>query len=251
MSTDLADRELADFWTSYVESPWRGTRYLLRHPVRLGRAVLACLRLPVVDASPSAGPGGRAIRATLDTRGPLRAPARLLGSALLAVPADPRDHVTGHRAQTLRRKIRSAERAGVTYRAVTDPEERLRLLALANHVEQNHPDVTHRVTTPDNDDLLDHDLWFLAEDRDRTPLLLSVTPVDGQLATLRYFRTLGSGPAFSDSRYLMTHALVTELSARGVRWLIDTEPPGAQKNGLRHFQRMVGFRYYRIRLGRG
>ena len=35
-----------------------------------------------------------------------------------------------------------------------------------------------------------------------------------------------------------------------MRWLIDTEPPGAQRNGLRHFQRMVGFRYGRVRLRR-
>ncbi|GAB3249006.1 hypothetical protein [Nocardioides dilutus] len=248
MSTDPADRELADFWTSYVESPWRGPRYLLRHPLRLWGAVRATLRLPVVEARPSDIPGGRAIRATLDARGPLRVPARLLGSAMLAVPDDPRDHVTGRRAQTLRRKIRAAERAGVTCRSVTDADERLRLLALANRAEQNHPDDTHRVATPDNDDLLDHDLWLVAVDGDGEPLLLSVTPVDGELATLRYFRTLGRSTVHSDSRYLMTHALVAELSRRGVRWLIDTEPPGAQKNGLRHFQRMVGFRYGRVRL---
>jgi hypothetical protein len=48
----------------------------------------------------------------------------------------------------------------------------------------------------------------------------------------------------------MTHALVAELSRRGVRWLLDTEAPGAQTNGLRHFQRMVGFRYVRVRLQR-
>ena len=251
MSPDPAERELADFWTSYVESPWRGPRYLLRHPVRLWRAVRATLRLPVVDARPSDGPGGRAIRSTLDVRGPFGAPARVLGSAMLAVPADPRDHVTGSSAQTLRRKIRAAEKAGVTHRPVTDPDERRRLLEAANHAERSHPDPTHRVATPDNDDLLGHDLWLMAVDRDGEPLLLSVTPVDGELATLRYFRTLGSGSAHSDSRYLMTHALVGELAPLGVRWLIDTEPPGAQKNGLRHFQRMVGFRYGRVRLRSG
>jgi hypothetical protein len=247
---DPSERELAAFWTAYVESPWRGPRYLLRHPVLMLRAVRATMRLPVVEARPSDRPGGRAIRATLDVRGPLGAPARMLGSAMLEVPADPRDHLVGSSAQTLRRKIRAAEKAGVTHRPVTDPEERRRLLEAANRAEREHPDPTHRVAEPDNDDLLDHDLWLVALASDGEPLLLSVTPVDGELATLRYFRTLGNGPAQSDSRYLMTHVLVGELARCGVRWLIDTEPPGAQKNGLRHFQRMVGFRYCRIRLGR-
>ena len=250
VAPDTSEPQLAEFWTAYVDSPWRGPRYLLRHPVRLWRAVRATRQLPVVEARPSDRPGGRAIRATLSTRGPLGAPARALGTAMLGVPADPQDYVTGSSAQTLRRKIRAAERAGVTWRAVADPDERQRLLKVANEAERHHPDPTYRVADPDNDDLLDHDLWLVAEDRDGEPLLLSVTPVDGELATLRYFRTLGRGTAHSDSRYLMTHALVVELSRLGVRWLIDTEPPGAQKNGLRHFQRMVGFRYGRIRLAR-
>jgi hypothetical protein len=170
---------------------------------------------------------------------------------VLAVPADPAEHVDGRSAQTLRRKIRAAERAGVTWRAVTDPAERRSLLEIANRAEREHADPSYRVEAPSNDDLLDHDLWLVAVDAEGTPILLSVTPVDGDIATLRYFRTLGSGPAHSDSRYLMTHALVTELAQRGVRWLLDTEPPGAQTNGLRHFQRMVGFRYARVRLRHG
>jgi hypothetical protein len=88
----------------------------------------------------------------------------------------------------------------------------------------------------------------VAEDGAGKPLLLAVIPVDGELATLRYFRTLGGGDLYSLSRYFATHALVAELSKRGVRWLLDTEPPGAQKNGVRHFQRMVGFRYVRLRV---
>ena len=139
---------------------------------------------------------------------------------------------------------------GVTVRGVPDIAERLQLVVAADRVERNHPDPAYRVEDPRNFDLLDHDLWLVACDDEGTPLLLSVTPVDGDLATLRYFRTLGTGPAHSDSRYLMTHALVVELSRRGVRWLLDTDPPGSQKNGLRHFQRMVGFRYARVRLHR-
>lgn len=246
---DRSEPALAEFWTSYVDGDMRGPAFAARYPGRLWGAFRAVRSLPVIDARPSSDTaGGRAIRSTLSMRGPLGLPARTMGTAALAVPADPEDHVTGRSAQTLRRKIRAAERAGVTVRSVTDPAERRRLVAQADDAERNHPDPAYRVASPCNSDLLDHDLWLVAFDADGTPLLLSVTPVDGELATLRYFRTLGSGPAHSDSRYLMTHALVAELSRRGVRWLLDTDPPGMQKNGLRHFQRMVGFRYARVRL---
>ncbi|MBJ7357677.1 hypothetical protein [Nocardioides sp.] len=251
MPPDTSEPDLAEFWTSYVDGRRRGAAFAVRHPVRVWRAFRATRRLTVIEAKPTTSPEGTAIRATLETRGPLAAPARLLGTAVLAVPADPAEHVGGRSAQTLRRKIRAAERAGVTWRVVTDPEERRSLLETANSAEREHPDPAYRVVAPRNDDLLDHDLWLVAVDAAGTPILLSVTPVDGEIATLRYFRTLGSGPAHSDSRYLMTHALVTELAHRGVRWLLDTEPPGAQTNGLRHFQRMVGFRYARVRLRRG
>lgn len=250
MPLDTSEPDLAAFWTSYTDGRQRGVPFAVRHPVRVWRAFLGTQRLPVIEAAPSESPAGKAIRTTLSVRGPLAAPARLLGTAVLAVPADPAEHLTGRSAQTLRRKIRAAARAGVTWRAVTDPAERRSLVETANRAEREHVDPDYRVPDPSNEDLLDHDLWLVAVDPDGTPLLLSVTPVDGELATLRYFRTLGSGPAHSDSRYLMTHALVVALAERGVRWLIDTEPPGAQTNGLRHFQRMVGFRYARVRLRR-
>ena len=76
----------------------------------------------------------------------------------------------------------------------------------------------------------------------------SVAPRDGEFATLRYFRTLGAGDAHSDARYLATSALVAELAQHGVRYLLDTATPAEQTNGLRHFQRMVGFRYARVKL---
>jgi hypothetical protein len=245
---DASEPDLAEFWTSYVDGRQRGAAFALRHPVRVWRAFRATRGLQTIEADPSESPEGAAIRGTLSARGPLAAPARLLGMAVLTVPADPADYLEGRSAQTLRRKIRAAERAGVTWRPVTDPAERRSLLETANRAEREHPDPSYRVEAPQNDDLLTHDLWLVALDRDGTPILLSVTPVDGDIGTLRYFRTLGSGPAHSDARYLMTSVLVTELAQRGVRWLLDTEPPGAQTNGLRHFQRMVGFRYARVRL---
>jgi len=207
--------------------------------------------LPVIEASTSSSTsGGRDLAAVLRGRGPLGLPARWFGTAVLEVPKDPDDYLLGRRAQTLRRKIRSAEKLGVRWELVTDPDERVALVARADEAERTHADPRYRLAAPDNGRLLQHDLWIKAVDASGDALLLAVAPTHGDFATLRYFRTLGSSPAHTDSRYLATYALVGELARRGVRYLLDTEPPGAQTNGLRHFQRMLGFRYRRVQLRR-
>lgn len=235
------------FWGAHADAGRPGAVFALRRPRELVRALAAVRRLPQVRVRPSATPGGRAVRSALRARIVLGVPGRLLGSAALGVPEQPGAYLQGRRAQTLRRKVRAAQGAGTVVEPVLDPQERRRLLALVDHHERTHPDPTYRVEVPDNADLLDHDLWLVARDAAGIPLLLSVTPVDGDLAVLRYFRTLGWGPVFSDARYLATAELVARLSERGVRWLLDTEPISAQTSGLRHFQKMVGFEYVRLR----
>ncbi|MEZ0051096.1 O-antigen/teichoic acid export membrane protein [Mycobacterium sp. MAA66] len=243
---ERADRRLAEFWTSYVESGIGRYHYAAWHPLRCLSAIRAIRQLPVVClATPSARPGGVAVQRVLDLRGPGGVPARWLGSAALAVPADAAEYQRGPHARTLRRKIRAADRHGIRCRLVPHAE-RITMVAQCNSAEQRHRQQQYRVRHPHNDDLLQHDLWLVAEDVAGRALLLAVLPVDGDVATLRYFRTLGAGEVYSLSRYVGTQAVVTELSRRGVRWLLDTAPPGAQTNGVRHFQRMVGFRYVRL-----
>lgn len=247
-SDDQAERDLAGFWDAYADAGRPGIRYAVQHPRATWDAVRAVRGLPRLDASPSGSPGGREVRDVLATRVSYGVPARLLGTAVLEVPADPAAYTQGRRAQTLRRKLRAAEKQGLRTRPVTDEEERRALVAAADRAEQAHADPAYRVPDPDNDDLLRHDVWLVAEDRDGRALLLAVAPRDGEFATLRYFRTLGSGEAFSDARYLATVALVEALAAHGVRYLLDTATPPEQTNGLRQFQRMVGFRYAQVRL---
>jgi hypothetical protein len=245
---DESERALAEFWTAYVDGGRGGAGYLLRHWRDSWAAFRAVRRLPVVEARPSDTPGGRAVRRVLAGRAAYGVPSRLLGTAVLEVPASGEDYLLGRRAQTLRRKIRSAERHGLRVRTIDDDHERRTLVEVANHAERHHVDPSYRVPDPSNADLLDHDVWLTVDDADGHPLLLAVAPRDGELATLRYFRTLGAGDAHSDARYLATAALVAELSRHGVRYLLDTATPAEQTNGLRHFQRMVGFRYVRVRL---
>jgi hypothetical protein len=116
--------------------------------------------------------------------------------------------------------------------------------------ERTHPDATYRTRDPGNDDLLDYQLWLVARAADGRPLLLSVTPVDGELAMLRYFRTLGWGEEQSQARYLMTEILVERLVSLGVRYLVDGSNLFWLPDGLRHFQKMMGFHIVRIRVAR-
>ena len=245
---DDSEQRLAAYWDEYVDAGRRGPRHVLVNARQSWRAWTAIRRLPVLEASPSDSAGGRAVRSVLGTRASYCVPGRLLGTAVLEVPPVPADYLAGRRAQTLRRKIRAAQRRGLAVRRVADRAERRALLDLANDAEQKHADPAYRVLTPDNADLLQHDVWLVVESAEGAPLLLSVTPHDGDFAILRYFRTLGSGAAHTDARYLASSALVAELAERGVRYLIDTATPPEQTNGLRHFQRMVGFRYARVRL---
>lgn len=245
-SAEASEQRLSEFCAALVESgaPW--WKYLVRHP-RATRTALGDLRrLPRHEAVLGDNHDGRVIHLTLTRPGPARQPAGATGVAVLDIPADPADYTDGASKQTLRRKARSAVRGGATWRPVDDPAERRALLELAHAAEIAHADAQYRSERPAIDDLLGHDLWLGAFAEDGSPLMLSVTPHDGDWAHLRYFRTLGSSPLHSDVRYLMTQALVETLAPLGVRHVVDGVHPIDLPNGLRHFQRMVGFRLARV-----
>jgi hypothetical protein len=247
---------LAGFLTDYVsdreehaaDGSGHALRFAARNPVSTAAAVVAVLRLPLLPARLGSGPAADVLRSTLRTRHLGGLPVAATGVAVLDVPADPAEYVLGAHRQTLRRKVRAAQKKGVGWRTVDDPAERRALVERANAAEQAHEDTQYRVDAPDNADLLAHDLWLVATDADGEPIMLSVTPVDGEWGLLRYFRTLGSSPAHSDARYLLMPVLVEQLAARGVRHLTDSTPPPQLSNGLRHFQRMVGYRYARVKV---
>jgi hypothetical protein len=240
------EKTLSEFYADYVTSGAGSFAYLLGHPVATIATVIAIGRLPIRQAVLPRTLSGRTIHSTLTRPGPLRTPFGVTGVAVLDVPADAAEYSLGAERQTLRRKVRAATKSGVTWRPVDDQAERRALLALANKAETEHADEEYRNAAPDNSDLLDHDLWLAAFAADGRPLLLSVTPTAGEWGQLRYFRTLGSGHEYSDCRYLMTQALVETLSGRGVRHLMEGTHPAELPNGLRHFQRMVGFRLARV-----
>jgi hypothetical protein len=246
-----AEPALARYYSEYRRSGHGAGAFVLRHPLASLIALVATVRLTSRTARLSAGVGGVAIHRALSRPALFTAPLGLTGVSVLTVPQDPQVYTRGPRKQTLRRRLRAAQRRGITFRPIDDPAERRALLLLADRAERSHPDPRYRIDRPDNEDLLDHDLWLAAFSAQGDPLLLAVTPTDGQWALLRYFRTLGRGPEHSDSRYLMSVALVRALAGRGIRHLVDEWHPGEIPEGLREFQRMVGFRIMRVVPRRG
>lgn len=245
------------YFEDYVDRGKPGYIYVVRHPFKSLGALIALSRLPCLHVAPSSvGAEGAAIRALLSPRAtallsPRSMLTRAMGFATAAVrlPFEPGQYSLGASKQTLRRKARRARMLGVRWAEVTDLQERLDLLKFAEECERTHPSVTCRNPDPYIRSLLSYRLWLAAYSAEGSPLLLSVTPVEGELAALAYFRTLGSGKEQSNARYLMTEVLVEHLVERGVRYLLDGGSL-AIPNGIRHFQRMVGFRIYRIRIVR-
>lgn len=233
----------------YIDSGKPLGFYIVRHFSRSVDAFIALRRVPCYKIVPSARPEGAAIRARILRHSAL---ARITGltTAVLTLPRDPSQYLAGAPKRTLRKKMHKARRLGLSWAQVNDPQRRRSLLKLANECERNHPDVAYRIANPDNHDLLRHPLWLTAFSADGRPLLLCVVIIDHQLAMLCYFRTLGSGPEQSTARYFMTEVLAEQLIRRGVRYLFDDTSPFRLNNGLRHFQRMVGFRIARVHIAR-
>lgn len=247
MAIDESEKMLSRYFDDYVSSGKPGISHVLRTPHHSFSALIALYRQPLIRATLTDTVEGVAIREYMTRRSSLGRTVVHSATSLLVLPENPIDYSLGAARQTLRRKARKALKSGVHWKEVDDAEERQTLVNLARESEQNHPLEDYRESTPDNTDLLNYGLWLVAYSQDDCPLLLSVTPIDGEWALLRYFRTLGGGgDEHSNARYLMTQVLVERLIKAGVRYLADMSSPVGLPNGLRHFQRMLGFRIVRV-----
>ena len=241
---------MSGYFRDFLDSGRQRHVYVLMHPVRSLRTLTTLYRLPCLHlCPPSPGSEGAIIWEILPQHS-MRLPGIGFVMSALRLPPEPGQYSLGASKQTLRRKIRKAERAGIYWTEIQDTQDRLELLKLADDRERTHPDEKYQNHNPDNSDLLSYGLWLAAYSAEGRPLLLSVTPVDGDFAYLRYFRTLGDGEEESNARYLMTDVLAENLVSRRVRYLLDCASPAWQYEGLRHFQRMIGYEIVRIRFGR-
>ena len=248
VSVEEREAAVSSYFEQYVDSGSHRWRHVLRHPVQSVRALNHLMRLPELTAELTTSPDGEAIWEGLvrGERPIVHTPVHGLVSVLV-LPDRPEDYSLGRQRQTLRRKCRAAEKLGVRWAAVGEGPERERLADLANTRDRTHPRDEFRNLDGDNRLLMVHPLWLAAFADDGRPLLVSVTPTDGQWAILQYFRTLEDSQEASDARYLMTRVLAEELIRRRVRYLADNSSPMGIQNGLRHFQRMLGFRIFRVK----
>lgn len=231
----------------FVRAAMPAHRWLLRHPRRAVAAVRAMRALPELVAAPSSTVEGQAICTALSRSGALRSVAHRM-TTVLALPKDVGEYTAAPGRQTLRRKMRLAERRGITWMAVTDVMQRRRLLEIADERERQHPEPQYRKASPDNRGMLPLGLWLVAYANDGRPLMLAVAPIDGRWAALRYFRTLESSDDASVARYLMSAVLIEQVAARGAAYLVDPESPLKLPEGLRHFQKMLGYSLVQVRL---
>ena len=247
-SPEVDEALVARYFEDYVAAGRGGLRYVLRHPVRSVAALVALRRLPEVTADLSDSNDGVGLHKGLSRSYPIVGRTIVhSATALVMVPTNPADYSIGASKQTLRRKVRAAQKLGVSWTKVDDIETRRHLLELADDRERTHPREDYR-REPHNADMLAYGLWLVAQSDDGRPLVLSVTAVDGEWSLLRHFCALGDGPEYSNARYFLTQILVEQLAASGVRYLADAVSPAYLPNGLRSFQRTLGFRIARVRL---
>ena len=252
-SEDEPEVVVSRFFTSYSAAGRSWGARLLEQAPRALAASRAARSLPVLSVDVSDADEGRVIRRGLSHLGRrtyktgfLRTPLHEVASVLI-LPRAPQQYADGSSKQTLRRKSRAAERAGVRWVAVDDVAERRRLVALSQTRERDHPQERYRSADVDNTRLLDFRLWLVAYSAEDVPLLMAVVPTDGEWSMLAYFRTLEDSTTASNARYLMSWVLAEALVERGVRYLVDTATMSNLPDGLRHFQHMLGYQVVRVR----
>jgi hypothetical protein len=223
--------------------------YLALHPRLTLMAARCTARLPRLSARLSDGPEGKLIENALNTVC-LAKVFKLsdLGACVLEIPARPQDYSLGSSKQTLRRKVKAAEKLGIYCRPVHDKDEQIALIATLDRAIAVKSNPLYREHDSDHSYLIGSELWTVAFAQDGEPLVIAVTPRDGEWALLQAFVSLGETQHRSDARYLLTKVVVERLAVEGVWHLVDTRSPSQLPNGLRHFQRMLGFRIKRIRM---
>ena len=241
--------DLSTYFAERTSPPAGRLLAVALHPLAAARALRAVLRLPVLVVPLTGAVGAGQIRRHLARSAGLgRLPVLRSVVDVLPVPVDVASYSRGRGRQTLRQRARAARSAGVQWRRAEDGPERRRLVALAEEQERTHPMTPYRLEEPDDSDLCDYEHLLVALADDGTPLLLVAVAVDGEFALLRYFGTLGHGPLRSDTRFLMAEVLVAVLAPLGVRYLFNSRTPFTVPAGLRHFQRMLGWRLCRARV---
>ncbi|WP_345481904.1 hypothetical protein [Amnibacterium soli] len=250
MSAADAERALNDYFEKRGGHGHDAVRTAARHPIDAIRALRFIARLSVIDAELRTDGDAALVRRGLERTNPLARRLIRGTTAVLVVPDTVEEFLAGssESKRSLRTRFNRATRRGYHVHRTDGHEERRAVLALADRYERSHPDELYRNQAPDNDYLLGVGTWLVAHDVDCRPLILAVPAISGEWAVLQHFKTLESSDDARLARYWMSVELVRELHAQGVRYLADVLSPIGLPNGLRDFQRRLGYRLHRVRI---
>ena len=197
--------------------------------------------LPALDVRLSSTPAGDALRTALAGR-TLGVPRNRLCAAVLQVPAQVAERPSGKRHQALRTALTASARAGLEVRLVPDAAERR---TVADAAARRVPRLASWARSAPGHTEQE---WWVASGPDGTVAGIATVVVDAEWASLVILIGLPGGGTESHARFLLHHAVVRSLAARGVRWLtvLDRSPlllaPGPQ-----HLQRVLGYQVARLR----
>lgn len=239
------DQLLADIWDAYRRTPGGRWRFALRHPWLSAASAIHRLRLPTLAVWPSRTGDGRYLAEVLRRRDGVRKPFVRRCASVLAIGPDATSYTQSRRHATLRRKLKAAAARGIAAHEVILPAERRELLRVAEAFDRH--DNRRPNAAVDHADMLSMSVWLVVCDAAHDPKALAVIADDAPWAALRYFRPLGQDEVHALARWTLAEAMVSTLASRGVRYLLDDAHPGAVPSAVHAFQRMIGFRYARLR----
>jgi hypothetical protein len=191
-------------------------------------------RLPRVDVRLSDSSAGREIDRYLRARARGLQHNRI-AQGVLHLPERPADYLRGRSRQALRTNLHRAEAANLRCDAVLDLEERLDAV-----VQLGMEDWAAKLDGRPEDPV-----WIARDGADTNVGLLWAT-VDSEWAMLRLLVA-----EFSEARYALHTALVTDLCSRGVRHVFARKGSALLLTpGLQYFQQRLGYQVAHLRLRR-
>ena len=216
---------------------------LARHPGEALRLLHLLRRLPTIEVQLTDSVSGRSLREHLTSR---RYGVSLahLAQAVLVLPSDTAIYLRGRSRQALRTNLTKARSAGFTCQEVVGGEQQK---GIANGIYARRPDDPHDDWS--QEPRLQHrgDRWFVCWESSMAPAALAVVAVDAEFAYLRLLLAADGPHLASPARYLLHTHVVETLVGQSVGHLgVGNSlriPPG-----LQHFQRLLGYGVYNLRL---
>lgn len=223
-------------------STWRLAAGLLRRPAVLLRGALAVRRLPTLTLDLDDAVEDHAARRRLLARRWL-VPTGSYAVAVQRVPQAGADPLAGPDRRAWRRKVATAERAGIACHRVLDPEQqRCNLAELIRR--RGWADDTLASIDREHGVRPGRGFHFVAVGPEGDVLSVCLVTRDGSAAFLDWHESEHSRNG-GLARYALAHAVLLWLAQDGATWFVAGSVLGLPA-GLRYYQKRLGFELYTI-----